>query len=113
EKQPVLAVKYFRYPDRASQSESILIKPEWIFWWHYTRECVVLCIQGRVPKKLERRSVKLVAAWFGGDIDLSDGAAELRGIDACLNFEFLKHVDGRQEEVTQEVDIGIFDPIQS
>ena len=66
-----------------------------------------------VAKEFEKRCVIGIGAGLGGDVDLSGFAAELRGIDAGLDLEFLNCVDGRQKDVEVEVDIGIGNSVES
>src|SRR5262245_41263592 len=53
-----------------------------------------------------------IRAGFGDDVHLAGGAAELRRIDAGLYFEFLERVDGRQEDVGVEIDVGVVDAVE-
>ena len=73
---------------------------------------VVLGVELVVAEELEQRSVIVVGARLGGDVDLCRLAAELGRIDAGLNLELLQRVDGRLDDVGVEVRVGVVDAVE-
>src|ERR1700739_744722 len=72
---------------------------------------IVLGIHKRVAKKLERASVKTVAAGFGRDVDhrttFSNVGAEVIG----LNFKFLNRIDRRFDQFETDLLFVVVEPV--
>ena len=51
--------------------------------------------------------MEIVAAGLGGDVDLGGFPAELGGIDAALDLEFLNGVDGGKLDLQVEIGVGV------
>ena len=75
-------------------------------------EVVGLGVESVVAQEFEQSSVIHVAAGPGGYVDLPGFAAELGGVDAGLDFEFLQSVHGGKHHVQVEIHIGIRDAVQ-
>ncbi|PYQ81003.1 MAG: hypothetical protein DMG01_05235 [Acidobacteria bacterium] len=62
--------------------------------------------------KFEQRAAQIVRARLRDDVHLARLAPEFGGVDAGLHFELFERVDGGQEDVRIEVDVGVVDAVQ-
>src|SRR5205807_4472545 len=115
----VSSVVEFRNLNWATQGETVLVLTIGLAYRRWIRRAsrarvkvVGPGVQPVVAKEFEDRSVVFVRARLRGDVHLSGFAAELRGINAGLNLEFLESLHRRQKDVGIEVDVGVGDAIQ-
>src|SRR5262249_22591593 len=76
-------------------------------------ECVGLSVQGIVAKEFEQGAMIGVAAGLGEHVDLGALMPELRGVNTDLNFKLLNSVNGRKDDISIEIRVGVIDAVQT
>src|SRR5262249_22824488 len=76
-------------------------------------ECVGLTVQGIVAKEFEQGAMIGVAPGLGEHVDLGALMPELRGVNTDLNFKLLNSVNGRKNDISIEIRVGVIDAVQT